>query len=212
MQISILSALALAAQCAPSVAPETLLSVVQVESGFSPLAIGVNGRDRTKIIAATTAEAASKASALIAAGRSVDLGLAQINSRNLGWLGLSVADAFDPCRNLTAAAQVLRASYFQNDAERLGVQPALQSALSRYNSGSATRGVQNGYFAKVQRAAAAIVPAIQVAGPSAPVPAPPTETQGHGRMAPPTWDVFGQSAAGARFVLHVVTPSEGDTQ
>jgi len=36
------AALALAAHCAPTIAPETLLYVVQVESRFEHLAIGVN--------------------------------------------------------------------------------------------------------------------------------------------------------------------------
>lgn len=46
---------------------------------------------------------------MISAGRRVDLGLAQINSKNLGWLGLSVEAAFDSCQNLAAAARVLQA-------------------------------------------------------------------------------------------------------
>src|SRR3990167_7991228 len=109
--LPLFEALTVVAQCAPAVAPETLLSVVQVESRFDPLAIGVNGKPRVSVSAATPKEAAAKASALIAAGRSIDLGLAQINSKNLGWLGLSVEAAFDPCRNLAAAARVLQAGY-----------------------------------------------------------------------------------------------------
>ncbi len=193
--LPLFEALALAAQCAPAVAPETLLSVVQVESRFDPLAIGVNGKPRVSVSAATPQEAADKASALIAAGRSVDLGLAQINSRNLGWLGLSVEAAFDPCRNLAAGARVLQAGY-EGGAD---AQPALRRALSRYNTGDARRGIANGYVAKVERAAAQVVPAIQ-AFPAAPpiAVAPP---------APPAWDVFGQ-AAPASFVIRVSAPGD----
>jgi len=194
--------LALAAQCAPAVAPETLLSVAQVESGFDPLAIGVNGTPRLTVAARTRAEAAAKASALIAQGRSVDLGLAQINSKNLGWLGLSVEAAFDPCRNLAAAARILQAGYGQSGADTVGEQPALRMALSRYNTGNPIRGFNNGYVAKVTSAAARIVPAIQATpmSPSdeAPAAVPPS---------PPSWDVFGHTAGAASFVIRVSTPA-----
>ncbi|KFA29347.1 lytic transglycosylase, partial [Xanthomonas vasicola pv. vasculorum NCPPB 1326] len=33
----------LAQQCAPTVAPQTMAALVQVESGFNPYAIGVGG-------------------------------------------------------------------------------------------------------------------------------------------------------------------------
>jgi type IV secretion system protein VirB1 len=202
MPLTMLEILALAAQCAPAVAPETLLSVVQVESRFDPLAIGVNGEPRVAISAATPQEAAAKASALITAGRSVDLGLAQINSKNLGWLGLGVEAAFDPCRNLAAAARVLQAGY-DTDGGAGDDQAALRRSLSRYNTGDNQRGFDNGYVAKVVRAAAQIVPAIQLAPEplAAPLPTAP----------PPTWDVFGQIGE-PTFVIRVSLPIDGGPQ
>lgn len=195
----------LAAQCAPGVAPETLLSVVQVESGFDPLAIGINGKPRVTVTASTPADAAAKVSALIAAGRSVDLGLAQINSRNLSWLGMSVEAAFDPCQNLAAAARVLQGGYDVGAAAILGEQPALRTALSRYNTGDPVRGFNNGYVSKVTGAATRVVPAIQLeprtpAAVTAPQPPSP----------PPSWDVFGQTAGAPSFVIRVSTPANGD--
>ena len=47
---------------------------------------------------------------LIVAGHSVDLGAWQINSRNLSLLGLGVADAFEPCKAVSAAAAAPRPS------------------------------------------------------------------------------------------------------
>ena len=201
MTLTVAATLALAAQCAPSVAPETLLSVVQVESRFNPLAIGVNGATRIVVSATSRADAAAKATALIAAGRSVDLGLAQINSKNLGWLGLTVEAAFDPCRNLAAAARVLQAGY---DGGAADGQPALHRALSRYNTGDAERGFRNGYVAKVVRAAAEIVPAIRVS-PAAEVTAALEPVA----AAPPSWDVFGQSASAGGFLIRVSSRSTG---
>lgn len=202
--------LALAAQCAPAVAPETLLSVVQVESGFNTLAIGVNGAPRVTVSAATASEAAEKASVLIAAGRSVDLGLAQINSKNLAWLGLSVDAAFDPCRNLAAAARVLQAGY--RPTEEIGEQPALLRALSRYNTGDDQRGFRNGYVTRVTKAAAQIVPALRAATPSetttldeALVPTPPPR---------PSWDVFGDAGPSGGFLIRTsqTAPLQNGTQ
>lgn len=42
MILDVASLLALAGSCAPSVAPETLISIVHTESRFNTLAIGVN--------------------------------------------------------------------------------------------------------------------------------------------------------------------------
>lgn len=189
----------LAARCAPSVAAETLLSVAKVESGFNPLAIGVNGTPRISVRATSAPEAVAKASALIAAGRSVDLGLAQINSRNLGWLGLTVAGAFDPCRNLAASARVLQDGFARGDAQVVGEQPALRTALSYYNTGHPERGFRNGYVAKVTKAAAQIVPALETATEPA-EPAPAAEPP---KPDAPVWDVFGLSAEPADFVIRV---------
>jgi type IV secretion system protein VirB1 len=193
--------MALAATCAPNVAPATLAAIVQVESGFNALAIGVNGTPRVTVAATTAADAGAKAKALIAAGRSVDLGLAQINSKNLAWLGLRVEDAFDPCRNLAAGARVLQAGYTPTSEGPAEQQAALRVALSRYNTGDARRGFANGYVGKVARAAGAVVPALEAeARPAAiaALPPPPAEA----------WDVFAQAQAGD-FLIRVTTTTEG---
>jgi type IV secretion system protein VirB1 len=213
MTMSLAAALALAAQCAPSIAPQTLLSVVQVESRFNPLAIGVNGAPRIAISAATKGEAVARASALVAAGRSVDLGLAQINSKNLGWLGLSIEDAFDPCANLAAAARVLQEGYARSDVDRVGQQAALQTALSFYNTGRADRGFANGYVGKVTRAAAHIVPAIDAPAGPRPPSAPEPAAADIAPSSTPAWDVFHEVNDGAStFVIKVSSQSSGGLQ
>lgn len=147
MILPLASVVALAQQCAPSVAPETLVSVVHAESKFDTLAIGVNARGVRAEIPATAAAAARIARSLIAKGYNIDLGLGQINSANLRWLGLSVEDTFDPCRNLAAAARVL-SSNFLNAARTQGSSDrAISVALSMYNTGSQARGFGNGYVA-----------------------------------------------------------------
>jgi type IV secretion system protein VirB1 len=155
--------LALVQQCAPGIAPEAILSIVSVESAFDPLAIDVNHVGRFR--ADTAVAAATIATRWMSAGYSVDLGLAQINSKNLGWTGLSIARAFDPCANLAAAAKVLQLSYAEASREAQGFD-AISRTFSLYNSGNTITGFRNNYVARVWRAAGEVVP--QIAGTSAP--------------------------------------------
>jgi type IV secretion system protein VirB1 len=199
MLLNLAALLALAPVCAPAVAPPTLLSVAQVESGFDPLAIGVNGPRPQRLTFANLPAAAKAARTLIAAGQNIDLGLGQINVRNLASLGLSVEDAFDPCRNLAASARVLQAGYDRAAPEAGGEQTGLRTALSLYNTGHRERGLTNGYVAKVTAAASRLVPAIATA--DAPRPAGPPIA---------AWDVFGHADFGARdrFVLQPTTGAD----
>lgn len=207
MPIPLPEMLSLVAQCAPAVAPETMMAIVQVESRFNPLAIGVNGRPRVTVTARTPREAATRASALIAAGRSVDLGLAQINSANLDWLGLSVEAAFDPCLNLAAAQRVLQDGYARSAPASVGEQPALLTALSYYNTGHPRRGFANGYVARVTTAAARFTPAVLDAAPGA-----PPATSAMAVLPAPAWDVFGHVEPAPGFFLRVSTSIPGDTR
>jgi type IV secretion system protein VirB1 len=97
---------------------------------------------------------------------SVDLGLMQINSANLAPLGLSIADAFDPCRSMRAGAQVLQTDY----------RAAIRDTLSRYNTGDPVTGIENGYVARVEASARTIVPSISVGDGQAAEPAAITAT------------------------------------
>jgi type IV secretion system protein VirB1 len=184
--------LALAPACAPAVAPSTLLAVAKVESGFDPFAIGVNGPAPQHLTFADASKAAQTARTLIAEGRNIDLGLSQVNVRNLGWLGLSVEAAFDPCRNLAASAQVLEAGYAKARATEGSEQAAVRVALSYYNTGTDSRGFRNGYVSRVVRAAAQLGRATD--GPVRPIPT----------ASPSAWDAFGDLSA-AGFVLSLPT-------
>lgn len=77
--------LSLATQCGgPGVPAELIQRIVMHESGGNPAATNLNRNGTT------------------------DFGLAQINSSNLAWLGLTPATVMDPCRNIGAAATILR--------------------------------------------------------------------------------------------------------
>ena len=194
--------LSLAQACAPQVAPQTLAAVAYAESRFDPLAIGVNRGPRPVRRPRDPVEAARTARALIARGANLDLGLAQINSDNLGWLGLSVEDAFDPCRNLTAAGRVLQAGYRPASTSPADRQVALRAALSRYNTGHPERGLRNGYVARVDRAAVRL--ALTAPGPSLEPPPAPSLPE---PPPPPAWDVFARAPLNPTVVFAPV-PSE----
>lgn len=153
--------LALASQCAPTVAPETVLAIIRTESRGDPFALNVNGGQQPKR-QINAADAATTAQRYVAAGYSVDLGLGQINSRNMRWLGLTWETVFDPCTNVSAIGRVLTANYNSVVAGR-DPQTALRVALSMYNTGSQTRGFRNGYVARVVGNASVAVPTMKYA-------------------------------------------------
>ena len=135
------------AACAPYVAPPTLEAVISVESGGNPLAIHVN-HGRNPPAARTADEAAATATRLVAEGYSVDLGLMQVNSRNLATLGYTVAEMFDSCANVRAGAAILTDDYARAVLSAAPGQPALRVALSLYNTGSPVQGFANGYVSR----------------------------------------------------------------
>jgi type IV secretion system protein VirB1 len=185
--LSIVAALALAHQCAPAVAPETVVGVARTESGLHPLAVRDNTADRS-YAPASADEAVALATSLINGQRhSVDLGLMQINSANLATFGLSIPDAFDACHSIETGARILSGAFHH----------ALRAALSTYNTGDPQRGIDNGYVASVE-ATAMTVPAITPGLQAAPTLAS-SAAQAGGR--PTTgWDVFAQSG-GTPFVF-----------
>lgn len=139
------------AACAMTVASDTLDAVVSVESGGNPYAINVNKlpKGQRQPRAHSKEEAIQIAEAYIQRGYSVDLGLMQVNSRNLAAAGVTVSDMFDQCSNIRVGGAILTSNYGM--ALRSGVQneqDALKVALSYYNTGNSWRGFQNGYVAK----------------------------------------------------------------
>ena len=146
-----MSAIALMEQCAPQIAPVTMAAVVQQESGGNPLALHDNTSGKS-YAPTTVAEAARLARELIAQGHSVDIGLAQISSKNLPRLGLGVDQVLDPCTNLRAAQSILMEGWMRSGD--------LRATLSAYNTGRLRSPVGMAYGEKVFGKAGVVVPAI----------------------------------------------------
>ena len=203
MATSVAAIFALASQCAPNVAPQTVVAIVQTESHGRQFALNVNGGSQPPK-QSDAASAAATARRYIAAGYSVDLGLGQINSRNMRWLGLSWETVFDPCTNIAALGRVLTQNYSAAIAGR-DPQAALRVALSLYNTGSASRGFRNGYVAKVVSNAGIAAPMIaQSPAPSGSSPDARLQFVAENvgaaltpvavRSAPPAWNLFERAA------------------
>ena len=145
--------------CAANVAPATLEAVIAVESRGDPMAIYVNGLASQPRRPANIAEAAWIANAYINAGYRVDLGLMQVDSRNLPAFGYTVAQVLDSCTNIRAGGTILTADYAAA-ARTLGPgQRALRAALSAYNTGDFERGFANGYVARYYGQAGKVITA-----------------------------------------------------
>jgi type IV secretion system protein VirB1 len=82
---------------------------------------------------------------LVNRGRTVSIGLLQVNSEHATSLGLTWDQLFDPCTNVRVGAHLLTAYYRQAAAVLGDGQQALEFALSGYNSGLPLVGFSNGY-------------------------------------------------------------------
>ena len=130
--------------CAPYVALPTLVAIIHVESAGNPFALHVNGIERQPAPIRNRDEAVAKARYYITRGYSVDLGLMQVNSRNLATFGVTMTQMLDPyaCTNVRIGATILAADYTRASMVYGPGQRALRAALSAYNTGSFYRGAR----------------------------------------------------------------------
>jgi len=121
--------------CLPASLAQTMTGIALHESGLDPTLIHYN-RNGT-----------------------FDAGLTQVNSANFGWLGLTLQDALDPCKNLAAGAKVL---------------------LAKYNGSSGTLGMTLGatYAANAETAIRKVEAVSPSAAPDAAAPNPGTGPDG----------------------------------
>lgn len=123
-----------------------------MESSGNPIAINVNrieGRPVYRVPRITSAQqAAQVAHDAIRQGYNVDLGLMQVNSRNLANLGYTVEQMFDRCTNIRAGGRILSENYTRAVRQYGAGQNALLAALSAYNTGNFQRGFRNGYISR----------------------------------------------------------------
>lgn len=153
MTLGIAEVLALAVSCAPAIEPAIIAAIVQRESARNPFAIGTGKAARLSHQPTAKEHALHVSAILERAGLHFDVGLGQINSRNLARFGVTVEQALDPCRNMQLMQRVILADYTRALAS--GRKPGTEStiaALSGYNTGNFKAGVENGYVKGVVNA------------------------------------------------------------
>ncbi|MGJ0427300.1 hypothetical protein [Methylocystis sp.] len=99
--------MALAESCVPGVDIKPLIEIVRAASGFEPLSLTIYGRKPIKILATSKDEAIALAMQAKVGKQELRLGLAGLTFGDLDKAGIGVADAFESCPSLRAAAQIL---------------------------------------------------------------------------------------------------------
>lgn len=195
---------ALAAKCAAGVALDLLVAIASVESGVHPLAV----RDGAALVrVASAGEGVALVVGAADQGREARLGLMGLTERQLRTAGLTLAEGFDPCASLTAAAGIVEAS-------RASAREPSADAADRVAIRSWWRSDER--FASIAAFEAAIArerTAVSVlakrelvsAGSKAPSASDPSETadgqRGRSKQSTPVaepdcWDVFARQRAG----------------
>lgn len=128
---------AMLARCAPGVSASLMHAIVQTESAWNQLAIGLDaGQGPAVRQPVHLGEAVAAAEALHRAGRRFSVGLAQIHVSHLEARRLSWHQAFEPCRNLALGQTVLWQFHRRAQASGYTGAAAWRAALRGYNSGA----------------------------------------------------------------------------
>jgi type IV secretion system protein VirB1 len=224
----------LAAQCAPQVPAATIAAIVRVETDFHPFAIRLNsaapGQAGSPRQPLSKAEAVMRAKALHLAGQDLDLGLAGVPADEIEAAGLSIEDAFEPCKSLGLAARLVDRVWRAAVKRGLKDQEAEKEALAAYyGRGEAAVGREAGYVERVLEAKSELADrlgtlSLRVSEKSLPrrerfkdAPAEPVQSASRSqadtaqeqvpvraetaREEVPAWDVFGATRARGSSVL-----------
>lgn len=149
--------LEIAQQCAPKAEAAELAAIVSVESGFNPLIIRINSDKALASQPQTKAEAIEIATALQIDSQDADLGLGGLSLRSIGQLGLTISDAFDPCKNLAASAQLL-ANYYASARAGSNDDPKAYALWTYFGRGDPEPGRIVGYDRIIAGAQAKLSP------------------------------------------------------
>lgn len=137
-------------RCAPQVANSTMRAIIVTESHGNHLAIGLNYGYKLRHQPKNPAQAKAWVSYLVKHNYNIDIGLAQVNIKNIYKYGYKPEDMLDPCKNLKVASNILYSGYRKSYRRNSGNKHlALLQAISAYNTGNYQHGINNGYVQKV---------------------------------------------------------------
>lgn len=143
--------LSLFARCATDVAPETLNTLIGVESQRNPYAIAVvydkniKTEDRIAFKQPTNEKEAMRIISALHDSKnykSYSVGLMQINSSNFAQFGINNDNMFDVCKNISTGAAIFKQCYIsaKNNNTGKNEQELLRIAASCYYSGNESTG------------------------------------------------------------------------
>lgn len=142
--------LEMAQQCAPMVDSTELAAIVSMESGFNPFHIRINSDKALSDQPKDKAEAIEIATSLRIEGQIFDLGLGGISSQSLDQLGLTIADAFDACKNMAATGQLV-ATYYAAARVKASRDPGQDALWTYFGRGDPEPGRITGYDKQIRR-------------------------------------------------------------
>jgi len=157
--LSISQFYALSQSCSPHVPAHIMAAIAKTESAYHPYAVSINYPVSSarrngfsgKVVMLRQPhgkkEAIHWARWYMAHGYTVSVGLVQVNVEMARKLHVAPMALFNPCVNLAAGAQILSEDYAAAIRDGAG----LMAAYSLYNSGSISKGVENGYAGSVSR-------------------------------------------------------------
>lgn len=135
-------------QCVNPAHKVVMEAIIKVESSGNPLVLGLNKGYKLQTQPKNEEQAKAWAEYLEQHDYNFDVGLGQVNIKNIHKYGYKAKDMLDPCLNLKIASDILDKNYqvalaTDNSAK------ALQKAISAYNTGNFNSGFSNGYVHKV---------------------------------------------------------------
>lgn len=135
--------------CAPNVAVNTMVAIVKTESNGNTLALGLNNGKKLKFQPRNYEQAVAWIIYLDKHGYNFDVGLGQINIRNIKKYGYKAIDMLEPCKNLNLASLILKKNFTGALLTSTTSKEALHKAISAYNTGNYHSGFSNGYVQRV---------------------------------------------------------------
>lgn len=135
-------------QCVNPIHKVVMQAIVKVESSGNPLAIGLNKGFKLQMQPKDEKQAQAWVEYLEKNDYNFDVGLGQVNIKNIHKYGYKAKDLIDPCLNLKIASDILDKNY-QVALSSDNSAKALQKAISAYNTGNFSSGFYNGYVSKV---------------------------------------------------------------
>ncbi len=97
--------------CVPNIAQASMLAIVQVESKGNPLALSLNKGYKLQFQPQSKAQAQKWVEYLDKHSYNFDIGLAQVNIKNVNKYGYKATDLLDPCINLKIGSSILIKNY-----------------------------------------------------------------------------------------------------